>query len=160
MPGYGIVDANSGKGLLPWSWAVERLSKARNYLLSTTRPDGRPHCMPVWGVWLDGMFVFSTGSRSRKAQNLATNPYCVICPERIEEAASPEEAVVLEGVAERTTDLALFREFAAAYKTKYDWDIETMDQTESPMLVVKPRVVFGLSSGLPEIATRWTFDAE
>ncbi len=28
MPGYGILDAASGKGLLPWSWASERLAKA------------------------------------------------------------------------------------------------------------------------------------
>jgi hypothetical protein len=159
MPGYGIVDSNSGKGLLPWSWAVERLSKARNYWLSTTRPDGRPHCMPVWGVWLDGLFVFSTGSRSRKARNLSANHYCVVSPERIEDATSPEEAVILEGVAEQTTDPALFRKFATAYKTKYEWDIETMDQSESAMLVVRPRVVFGLTANLPEIATRWTFDA-
>ncbi len=57
MPGYGISDANSGKGLLEWSWATERLMKAHNYWLATTRPDGRPHCMPVWGIWLeDGLF--------------------------------------------------------------------------------------------------------
>ena len=47
MPGYGILDANSGKGLLPWSWATERLAKARNYWVATTRPDGNPHAMPV-----------------------------------------------------------------------------------------------------------------
>ncbi len=28
MPGYGILDAASGKGLLPWSWASERLTRA------------------------------------------------------------------------------------------------------------------------------------
>ena len=26
MPGYGILDADRGKGLLPWSWAKERLT--------------------------------------------------------------------------------------------------------------------------------------
>jgi len=116
--------------------------------------------MPVWGVWLDGTFIFSTGSRSRKALNLAANPYCVVSPERIESAESPEEAVILEGIAERTTDPALFRRFAAAYKAKYDWDIETMDQSESPVFVVKPRVAFGFTAGLPEIATRWRFAAD
>jgi hypothetical protein len=49
MPGYGILDAKSGSGLLPWSVAVERLTEARNYWIATTRPDGRPHAMPVWG---------------------------------------------------------------------------------------------------------------
>jgi hypothetical protein len=159
MPGYGIVDANSGKGLLPWSWAAERLAKAHNYWLSTTRPDGRPHCMPVWGVWIEGVFVFSTGNRSRKARNLAENSYCVVSPEPIEDAASPEEAVILEGVAEQTTDPVLFRQFADAYKAKYNWDIETMDPSESPIFRVRPRVAFGFTAGLPEIATRWTWDS-
>ena len=54
MPGYGILAAEAGRGLLPWSWAAERLAKARTYWLATTRPDGRPHAMPVWGVWLAG----------------------------------------------------------------------------------------------------------
>ena len=73
MPGYGILDADSGRGLLPWSWAVERLSKSRNYWIASTWPDGRPHCVPVWGVWLDDGFYFSSGERSRKARN----PACI-----------------------------------------------------------------------------------
>src|ERR1700720_4522180 len=78
MPGYGILDADKGKGLLPWTWAVERLSKARNYWVATTRPDGNPHAMPVWGVWIDDAFHFSTGTQSRKARNLVHNPNCVV----------------------------------------------------------------------------------
>jgi hypothetical protein len=31
MPGYGILGPDEGSGLLPWSWAAERLSHARNY---------------------------------------------------------------------------------------------------------------------------------
>jgi hypothetical protein len=27
MPGYGLLDATQGTGLLPWSWAVERLER-------------------------------------------------------------------------------------------------------------------------------------
>ena len=83
MPGYGILDANGGRGLLPWAWAVERLTRARNYWIATTCPDGLPHCVPVWGVWLDddNAFYFSSGTQSRKARNLAANPNCVVCPE-------------------------------------------------------------------------------
>jgi len=50
---YGIPLDGSGAEKLPWSWAVERLSAAHNYWICTTRPDGRPHAVPVWGVWLD-----------------------------------------------------------------------------------------------------------
>ena len=94
MPGYGILDATDGRGLLPWEWAVERLTKSRNYWVATTCPDGRPHCVPVWGIWLDDAFYFSSGAKSRKARNLAANPNCVVCPE------DGTQAVSLEGVAE------------------------------------------------------------
>src|SRR5215475_8390880 len=98
MPGYGILDANDGEGLLPWEWALERLTGSHNYLLATTRPDGRPHVMPVWGLWLDGAFYFSTGRQSRKARNLRANPNCVVSTDR------SDEAVILEGVAEEIAD--------------------------------------------------------
>lgn len=75
MPGYGILAADQGSGLLPWSWASERLAEAHNYFVATTRPDGRPHVMPVWGLWLDDTFYFSTGRESRKARNLEGNPH-------------------------------------------------------------------------------------
>ena len=64
MPEYGLAEAEAGLGLLPWTWALERLQPARNYWLATTRPDGRPHVMPVWGVWVENRFYFSTGSQS------------------------------------------------------------------------------------------------
>ncbi len=152
MPGYGILDASSGRGLLPWSWATERISKAHNYWIATTRPDGAPHVMPVWGVWLDGAFYFSTGRNSRKARNLTANPKCVVCTERA------EEAVVLEGVAEQATDSALLGKFADLYKGKYDWE---MGQCEEPIYAVRPRVAFAFIEHADEFigsATRWLFE--
>lgn len=131
MPGYGIADAGGGKGLLPWSWASERLEKAHNYFVSTTRPDGGPHTMPVWGVWLDQAFYFSTGRQSRKARNLVANPSCVVCPER------GDEAVIVEGVAEEVTDPAVFRRFAEAYYKKYQWKVEP---SQDPVYAVRPQM--------------------
>jgi hypothetical protein len=54
MPGYGSGGPTQGSGLLPWSWAEQRLLASRNYWVATSWPDGRPHVMPVWGVWHDG----------------------------------------------------------------------------------------------------------
>ena len=58
MPGYGLPETRSRKGLLPWKWAAERLSKGRNYFLATTRPDGRPHVVPCCFV-LSGSVLYS-----------------------------------------------------------------------------------------------------
>src|SRR4051794_25481300 len=76
-PGYGI-DGSSPEGMLPWSEVVARLEAARNYWICTTRPDGRPHASPVWGLWFEDEFVFSTGTDSRKGRNLAENPEVVV----------------------------------------------------------------------------------
>jgi nitroimidazol reductase NimA-like FMN-containing flavoprotein (pyridoxamine 5'-phosphate oxidase superfamily) len=95
MPGYGISEAS--EGILPWSWAEERLSNSRNYYLATTRPEGRPHVMAVWGVWFGGRYYFSTGEGSRKARNLTTNPECVVTTDVL------TEAVILEGRVKKAT---------------------------------------------------------
>src|SRR5918911_2460896 len=96
MPGYGTPRGR--KGLLPWTWAEQRLRRSHNYWVITVRPDGTPHAMPVWGIWVDQRFVFSTGAKSRKARNLQANPSCVVCTER------SAEAVIVEGTAVTISD--------------------------------------------------------
>jgi len=151
MPGYGIEEEPAG--LLTWEWAVERLAKSHNYWLSTTRPDGRPHAMPIWGVWLDDGFYFSSGKQSRKSRNLAANRECVISTE------SAAEAVIMEGKAEIVADRTTLQPFYRAYKAKYDWDMEQEPLVNEPVYRVSPRVVFGFTEEeLTSDATRWTFD--
>src|SRR5207248_2641543 len=69
-------------GLKPWHWAFERLEKSHNYWIATTRPDGRPHLMVLWGIWWRGAFWFSTGPRTRKARNSAAGPTLSSAPKR------------------------------------------------------------------------------
>src|SRR3979490_3472081 len=91
-PGYGIVGAKDGKGLLPWAWVARKMNNCRTFWLATIHAGrARPHVMPVWGVWLDDAFFFSTGRKSRKGQNLASNPACTIAND------NGEEAVIVEG---------------------------------------------------------------
>lgn len=148
MPEYGIPQ--SAKGLLPWSWAEQRLKRSHNYWISTTRPDGSPHTMVIWGLWLDGQFYFSTGKQSRKAKNLASHPECVICTEHA------EQAVVVEGRAKPARDPGLRKRFSTLYQKKYEWD---MSDFAEPIYVVRPRRAFGLyEKEFQNTATRWTFD--
>jgi nitroimidazol reductase NimA-like FMN-containing flavoprotein (pyridoxamine 5'-phosphate oxidase superfamily) len=152
MPGYGIAEASGGKGLLPWSWALERLNDAHNYFVATARPDGRPHVMPVWGVWLDDAFFFSTGTTSRKARNLATNAHCVVTTERA------DESVIVEGVAEEVEDEAALTRFKEVYHEKYDWEIDT---SAGGIYAVRARVAFGFieaADNFTKTATRWVFE--
>lgn len=152
MPGYGIVPAGAGGGLLPWSWAAERLERAHHYWVATTRPDGRPHLAAVWGVWDGEAFCFSTGGRSRKARNLAAQARCVVTPEYA------GEAVVLEGIAERVTDPGRLAEIRSTYLRKYGTGFP--DPDENPIFAVRPTVVFGIIEQEPDFtgrATRWRF---
>lgn len=147
IPGYGIPE--SKKGLLAWSWANQRLKNSHNYVISTVRPDGSPHTMVVWGLWLDGAFYFSTGQQSRKARNLAANPRCTVATDKI------AEAVIVEGEAAPISDAAIKRKFAKDYQRKYKWD---MSDFKEPVYLFRPRVAFGLfEKKFQNSATRWTF---
>lgn len=154
MPGYGILEPDEGSGLLPWSWAAQRLTDSRNYWLCTVRPGGRPHVMPVWGVWLADELWFSSGLRSRKALNLAYDPRCSAA---VEDAGSP---VVVEGTARVVVLPAQIAAFAAASNAKYDMDIPVSfyDPAVNGTYALHPSWAFGLRqedfSGSP---TRWRF---
>lgn len=158
MPGYGILDANKGKGLLRWKWATDRLEKARTYWLATVRPGSAPHVMPVWGVWFENGFYFSTGAQSRKARNLASNSRCVVTVELWSEAVADDgeihDSVIVEGIAGRVNSAKLRQRFGVLYEKKYHWDMQDFSE---PVYSVRPRVVFGLASKFNETATRWTF---
>jgi hypothetical protein len=154
MPGYGLPEGS--KGLLPWSWAEQRLKKSHNYWITTVKPDGAPHTMVVWGLWQDGRFLFSTGSKSRKARNLAQNANCVVCTEHA------QEAVIVEGIAE-IADVASRRKLLPAYERKYKFDMGEMKKDilsmKEPIFAVRARVVFGLwEKDFIGKSTRWTFE--
>jgi hypothetical protein len=156
-PGYGFPKGS--KGLLPWSWAEQRLKKSHNYWITTITTDGskppKPHTMVIWALWQDGSLIFSTGSQSRKARNLELNPNCIICTE---DAA---EAVIVEGIVE-IADVAARRKMIPAYERKYKFDLSTMKDDllsmKEPVYAVRPRVVFGLwEKHFQTKSTRWKF---
>jgi hypothetical protein len=141
--------------LLAWAWAEQRLRAAHNYWIATTCPDGRPHCRPVWGVWLPDGFWFSTGSRAR--HNLAADPRISVNLE------SGTQVVIVEGEATAMRGAERLQAFLTAYNRKYDWDISaTADGVadssgaEGPAYRVRPRIVFGWDTDM-RAPTRWTF---
>ena len=147
-PGYGIP--SHGRGMLSWRWVEERLSSARNYWVATVRPDGRPHTTPVWGLWVDGAFFFGAGPDTRKARNLAENPYVAVHLE------SGDDVVILEGTAERVTDPdpGLFERLFASSVAKYG----TGSRGVEGSYAVRPHLAFAWSAGDPATFTRWAFD--
>ena len=145
MPGYGVSE--SASGLLPWSWAEERLAGATRYWITTVSPGGAPHVMPVWGVWLDRCLWFSTGGRSRKARNLRVEPRCVV-------HIDGEDLVIVHGTAELVTEPAAAP--LDAYAAKYG--DRPPDVGQNPLVRVRPRWAFGhVEAEFTRSPTRWDF---
>ncbi|MDA1188447.1 MAG: pyridoxamine 5'-phosphate oxidase family protein [Chloroflexi bacterium] len=147
-PGYGI-STDIAKSSGTWDAVRGQLATARNYWLATARPDGRPHTMPVWGLWLDEAFVFATDAASRKARNLVANPHTSVHLE------SGDEVVILEGVMEQVAELSTLERFVDAYEAKY---AIRPDVSESP--VYKLRITVAMTwreKDYPTSATRWAF---
>ena len=155
MPGYQIVAADQGSGLLPWSWAAERLAGARNYWVATVWPDGRPHSMPVWGAWDDSALWFTSGVHSRKVKNLRADPRCAVSTE---DAGDP---VVIEGTARISTDKAAIRRVLDLINEKYRTDIDEsfLDPAVNATIAVQPAQVISMRHGdFTGSPTRWTFE--
>ena len=103
----GYLDAK----LLAWSWAEVRLTRSLNYWVTSIAPAGTPHARPVWGVWLDRRFFFSSGSRIRS--NVLARPSISINLE------SGDECVIVEGVASELHEAMAIRRVTDAYNAKY-----------------------------------------
>jgi hypothetical protein len=156
MPGYGVLPAGAGSGLMPWAEAERRLAASHEYWCATVSPDGRPHVMPVWAVWLGGRLWFSSGVRSRKARNLAADPRCTLTTD---DARSP---VVLDGVARRAVGPPERAGFLAAVNEKYDAHLtpEFLDPDVNAIFTVGPERVIALTDGdFTGSPTRWRFPA-
>ena len=152
MPGYGTLGPDERTGLLPWSWAVERLTSSHDYWVATVRPGAAPSVMPVWGAWMERAVWFSSSPGARRSRNLADNPLCTLTND------DPLNPVVLEGLAERVTDPEAIEAYTAVSNDKYDVDYSADFYAENALFAVRPKVVLALThddfAGSP---TRWAF---
>jgi general stress protein 26 len=94
------------------------MEASRNYWIASVSPGGRPHVAPVWGVWYQDAFYFSTDQHSRKGLNIASRPSVVIHLE------SGDEAVMIQGQAEPTKETPLLREVDGEYFKKYAYHLD------------------------------------
>lgn len=90
MPeGYGLPETT--EGVLAWSDVERELVAAQHYWLCSVRPDGRPHSVPRWGVWLRGCFFYDGAPTTVHARNTEQNPAVTLTLE------SGRRAVIVEG---------------------------------------------------------------
>src|SRR3954451_18864552 len=125
-PLYGHPSADAPA----WADVEHRLAEAQLYWVVTVRGDGRPHAVPICGVWRDGAFFFCTGDAEQKMRNLEHDPHVVVTAGPLgAEGWGSGKDVAVEGVATRVEDAGLLRTLADAWTEKYhgDWRWEVRD---------------------------------
>ncbi|MEA1903827.1 MAG: pyridoxamine 5'-phosphate oxidase family protein [Actinomycetota bacterium] len=152
--GYGVEDAGP---YISWDDVVGRLAAARNYWLSTTWPDGRPHVVPRWGAWLDNAFWYDGSPETRHMRNLTVNSACALHLE------SGDEVTIVDGTSIAsepvTGDLGerLSEEFGLKYAPAYapgpdSWS----DGIAGGLRILTPKKVIAWSD-YPKGLTRFRF---
>ena len=122
-PRYGDASATPP----PWADIERLLADAQLYWIITVRADGRPHAVPLVGVWQDGTFAFCTGAEEQKQRNLDANAHVAVTTGSTgAQGWDSGTDVVVEGTAVRVTDAQELQGLADAWFAKYgeDWQFE------------------------------------
>jgi nitroimidazol reductase NimA-like FMN-containing flavoprotein (pyridoxamine 5'-phosphate oxidase superfamily) len=145
-PEYGTPDAP-----LAWSDVRARLIDAMHYWLATVRADGRPHVVPLDGIWLDDEWFFGGSAETVKHRNLKANPMAVV---HLEES---EHAVIVEGhCKEIEPDDRLARRLSELSKSKYGYGPDPASYTTAGIWRLRPARVLSWQR-FPRDATRFVF---
>lgn len=153
MPDYGITDEETD-GMLTWDWLDQQMAQSRNYWVCTTRADGRPHAVPVWGVWLNDTLYFGTSPTSVKGRNIARYNNVVVHLE------SGDDTVIIEGkLVETDKTSAHRRTIFQAYHKKYNHNPADDDTDGSIWYELQPdKIMTWLESDFLNSVAYWMFD--
>jgi PPOX class probable F420-dependent enzyme len=83
--------------------------------LSSVRPDGSPHLVPVWFLWDGAAILIFSKPRAQKVRNLRHNPQVMLA---LDSADEGEDIVLLNGLAEllgANAPQSTLPEYAAKY---------------------------------------------
>ena len=94
----------------------QRLQTEANIWLTSVRPDGRPHLVPVWFAWSEGKLYTCIQSGSIKARNLAHNPQLSLALE------DGSKVVICQGVAS-VVPPPWPEAVVTIFQEKYEWNI-------------------------------------
>ena len=122
-PRYGDASATAP----PWDDIERLLTDAQLYWIITVRTDGRPHAVPLVGVWHDGAFAFCTGPEEQKQRNLDANPHVAVTTGTTGASGwSVGKDIVVEGTAVRVTAADALQALADAWFATQTWCTYTL----------------------------------
>ena len=145
--GYG-----SAKRKLPWDDVRRLLEEAPAYWLATTRSDGRPHVVPLDGIWVDDVWWYGGAPATVHMRNVSARPRAAM------HLADPMQTVIVEGtVRKETLDDAVAQRLADASNSKYaHYGMTNTAATYREALGLFPERVLAWSA-FPTDATRFDF---
>jgi nitroimidazol reductase NimA-like FMN-containing flavoprotein (pyridoxamine 5'-phosphate oxidase superfamily) len=157
MPDGYLVESNLA-GYVSWEHVRQRMSESLNYWIGTTRPDGRAHVTPIWGMWLDDTFYFDGSPETTRGRNIAANPHISVHLE------SGDDVVIMEGQAFeiKAPSLEIRERLAAAYSAKYashDYAPGPETWAQGGLYIFHTHKVLAWTS-FAQDPTRWTFTRE
>ncbi|MGI8809452.1 MAG: pyridoxamine 5'-phosphate oxidase family protein [Acidimicrobiales bacterium] len=136
--------------VLTWPEVRTRLEAAPHYWLATTCPDGRPHAVPVDGLWLDDACWFGGSLEAVKHRNLRADGRASL------HLPDAEAAVMVEGFCDLDRpDKDAAARLVRASKAKYGYAPPPSAYTNG-VWRLRPRKVMAWSA-LPSDATRFHF---
>ena len=146
---YGEFEPFTVETAPRWDDIEPALEQARNYWLAMCDRHG-PHTAPVWGVWLDGAFLFSTDPASRKGRALAGGGPCSVHLE------SGDEVVIIHGWAE-PLPRELHDAFIDIYARKYGVLIDPHDEAQALFRIIPAMAYTWVERDYLRTAARWKF---
>lgn len=111
---------------------AERLRENVILWLSSVRPDGRPHLVPVWYLWTGGqeLLIFSK-PRNQKVRDLEHNPAVMLS---LDDTHDGDDVIMLEGTAELLPADALSASYPA-YDAKYGERIRQLAMSDAATMM-------------------------
>ena len=109
--------------------------------LGTTRPDGRPHVVPVWFVWDRETLLVLSQPETQKVRNLGANPLVTLA---LDDTRQGKDVVIVDGVASTSSKSPPTR-LLDAYIAKYagvlaemEWSPEAYLAEYTQAILIRP----------------------
>jgi general stress protein 26 len=147
VPGYQMPQDTTN--LLSWEFVSAHMAAACHYWLTTISAQGRPHTVPVWGLWYKNRLHFEGSMQTAWARHLVRNPHITV------HLPNPEQVIIIEGTAHIIEDDAIdsteWERLDTRFQSKYQVE------KGSPYWYVEPRKVLAWDGGGLQTMTRWLF---
>jgi hypothetical protein len=110
----GYVDNPTSQ--VPWDYIETKLRASKHYWMCSVRPNGKPHVVPRWAVYLHGKLYYDGSPETRHAKNILENPNITV---NLEDG---QKAIILEGTSTPASkpDPGLAQQLSAEYTLKYE----------------------------------------